>query len=611
MSGSVTKLSKEDTALATARRYLADRAYLYVLGKPQPTKLRQIMKGIDVDGVTMRLLRDVMNECGRFETVDRRWAASVRYSDAHRPLERIMAEVIQHAGVPIPVDVMAQEIAAIFNRSPEYYERVLPRMLSDKDKFFAAPRGGDGLASWLLLTTSDDEADVIFDSFLSEDQVAEFDALCPAKEWDADKIGDTAAALVKSCKEPIPMKVLGLHAWRALGEDFDPVDFYCAVVDDERVLILSDQRAYPADAVKGFTKTLAKIAEELAALPMDAEEEEAEGPVAITDTDKEEIISMILDRGSASAEELLDAILEIGPDEPAFAGTLENLREAVKDDERIMWLGGTRWSKVETFPDEVKEVPASLLIPPAVPFETPEGDVYDQELEEEGFDSDLKAAIYSPLVEDVTDEDPARTMYQPNGDSQRCVLKYHHKMEGTFPLCQINPDFFGAEPEIIPITLTDEGKRKSAYVNNSTRLIYGLKDMFKDITEVSGAVFHIEKTAKPGEYRFRFDGEIDEELGIDTDRSLELLDIKARFENTDMPLYDVITEVLEQHRQGMTFAQLVSEVNIIKRVSRLLVASILSSYHCFHTRGKSNLWQFDEKKKSQGFNKTKRKYIKK
>ncbi len=42
-----------------------------------------------------------------------------------------------------------------------------------------------------------------------------------------------------------------------------------------------------------------------------------------------------------------------------------------------------------------------------------------------------------------------------------------------------------------------------------------------------------------------------------------------------------------------------------------MIASILSSYHCFHTRGKSGLWQYDDKKRSQGFNKTKRKYVKK
>jgi len=606
-----TKLTKEDIARQAAKLYLADRIYLTLLGKGQPAKLRQVAKSIDVPGVTPRLARSVMAESDRFETVDRRWAPAMRYGDTKRPFEQVLKDLLISAGIPVQVDLLAEELGHIYGRPGEAYAEMLPRILTDKERFFSAGALGFGLAQWLLLPTSDEEADVVFDNYLSQEQVDEYSEICPEVEWDADKIAECAETLLKKCKQPVPVKILALIAWRALQEDFDPIDFYAQLVSGDQILLLSDQKAYPASVEKEFVDTLGKIAEEVAALPMEEEEEEAEGPVTITDTDKEEMIAIILDKGSATAEEMIDTVLEISPDESAFAGTLELLKPALEGDERIMWLGGTTYGKVVTFPNEVKEVPSSLIVPPTPVFETPEGDVYDQELEIDGFEGDLKTAIYDPLVEDVSDEDPALTNYQPNGDSQRCVLKYHHKTEGTFPLCQINPEFFGPMPEIIPITLIDEGKRKQAYVNNTTRLIYGLKDFFKDITDVSGAVFVIEKTAKPGEFRYRYDGESDEQLGIDVERSLEILDIRARFESQDMPLFDVITEILEQHRQGMTFAQLVNEVNIVKRTSRLVIASILSSYHCFHTRGKSGLWQFDEKKRSQGFNKTKRKYVKK
>ncbi|MCX6343768.1 MAG: hypothetical protein NT018_01690 [Armatimonadetes bacterium] len=606
MSNTVTKLSKEEALRETAKRYLADKIYLSVLGKSQSLKIRQVLKGIDVEGITLRLLRNVMANNSRFETVDHRWAASVRFGDTQRPFERVLQDIFISAGIPLTVTQLAAELAQVYSRTVAYYGGTLPKILKNKEKFFAVD-GAYGLASWLIIPA--DEEDIIFDSFISNDQVAEFSEICPEVEWTVDTIADAAAAVVTACKEPIPLKILALFAWRALGEDFDAVDFYAKVIADERIMVLSDQKVYPASAAKGFAKTIAKLADELSKLPMEAEEEEADGPVTVTDTDKEEIIKMIIEKGSASAEELLDSILEVSQEDPAFAGTLESLKTALAEEERIMWLGGTRWGKVEVFPEEVTEIPASLIVPAVQPFETPEGDVFDQMLEEDGFEGNLKSAVYDPLAEDITDEDPARTKYQPNGDSQRCVLKYHHKQEGTFPLCQINPNFFGAEPEIIPIVLIDEGKRKTCYVNNTTRLIYGLKDLCKDITEVSGAVFYIEKTAKSGEYRFKFDGEVDSQLGIDLNRSLELMEEKHRFESSDMPIYDVITDILG--KQGMTFAQLTNEVNIVKRCSRLLVASILISYHAFHTRGKSDQWLFDEKKKSQGFNKTKRKYIKK
>jgi hypothetical protein len=611
MSNSATKLTKEDIARETAKLCLADKAYLALLGKGQPAKLRQVAKSVEIEGVTPRLVRSVMAESDRFDIIDRRWAPSIRYGDTRRPFERVLADLLVSAGVPVSLELLAQELGQIYGRPAQAYEQMLPRILSDRERFFNAGALGFGLAQWLLEPTSDEEADVIFDNYLSQDQVDEYSGLCSEIDWDAEKISESAAAMLKKCKQSVPVKILALLAWRSLQEDFEPIDFYAQLVSGDQILLLSDQKAYPATVEKDFIATLGKLAEEVALLPMEAEEEEAEGPVTLSDTDKEEIVSMILSKGSASAEELIEAVVEVGSDEPAFAGTLELLKEAIKDDERIMWVGGTRWSKVETFPDEVQLTPPSLEVPPTPPFETPEGDVYDQELEIDGFEGDLKTGIYDPLVEDVDDEDPALTNYQPNGASQRCVLKYHHKTEGTFPLCQINPDFFGAEPEIIPITLIDEGKRKQAYVNNDLRLIFGLKDFFKDITEFSGAVFVIEKTKKPGEFRYRFDGEVEEQLLIDTDRSLELLEIRNNFESKEMPLFDVITDILEQRRQGMTFAQLVNEVNLIRRTSRLVIASILSSYHCYHTRGKSGLWQYDEKKRSQGFNKIKRKYVKK
>lgn len=609
MNESATTLNKADIARENARRFLADKAYVSLLGKSQAGKLRQVMKGIEIEGVTMRLMRDVMAQSSRFETVDRRWSVASRYGDIHRPFERVLIEILKSAGVPVALGVLAQELEQVYSRPAEYYEQALPRILTDKEKFFAAGNDKYGLTQWLLDASYYDEDDVVFESFLSKEQVEEFTALCPEAKWEIEKVGDTAAKLAADCKEPIPFKIMALFAWRVLGEDFDAIDFYTDVLSDDRIIVLSDQKIYPAKAQKDFEKTLAKIADELSKLPMEAEEEEAEGPVTVTDTDKEEMISMIIKKGSASAEELLDSVLEVGPEDSAFEGALESLKEALNDEERVMWLGGTRWGKVEVFPDEVKEIPASLIVPASTPFETPEGDVYDQMLEEDGFEGNLKSAIYDPFAEDVTDEDPARTMYQPNGDSQRCVLKYHHKVVGTFPLCQINPDFFGTGPEIIPIVLIDEGKRKSCYVNNTTRLIYGMKDFYKEITEVSGAVFTIEKTAKPGEYRLTREEEPDATLGIDTNRSLELLDLKARFESSDMPIYDVIVEILG--KQAVDFPRLVNEVNIVKRCSRMLVASILSSYHAFHTRGKSDQWLFDEKKASQGFNKTKKKYIKK
>ena len=72
-----------------------------------------------------------------------------------------------------------------------------------------------------------------------------------------------------------------------------------------------------------------------------------------------------------------------------------------------------------------------------------------------------------------------------------------------------------------------------------------------------------------------------------------------------------MNRIMPYHRKGVPFVTLFTEVNIVRRTTRRLVASILSSYYAFYQRPKSALWHFDEKKVDQGFKKAKRKYIRK
>lgn len=601
-------LGAEVSIGAKARLYAADKAFNYLLGKDQPAKLGQVVKNVAMAEVTNRLIRDILQEDSRFECIDRRWISSLRVGESGRPFEQVLNKAFDYVGHCVDVEQLANEFAHVLSRDAGYFKDSITRFVRSKSKFFDNGKGEYGLTKWMLDVTSDEESDVLFDNSISRDKLTRCLTGCPEPEWDFDDYVSGVVQMVEGCPGLL-LNVCAFLAWRSLKDDFEPSVFYSQITSSDKLIVLSDQTVFSASVLSTFSTEYNRMVEELAQLPEDIEEEESDEVVTVTDTDKEEIVSLIISRGSASAEELLEAVLEVSPGESAYPGALESLKEALEGEDRIMWLGGTRWSKAIVFPEEIYAVPESLNILPVLPFETPEGDMFDQMLEEEGLEGDLKAAIYDPLAEDVLDEDPARTMSQHGGDEQRCVLKYHHKLEGTFPLCQISPDFFGSTPAVIPITLIDEGKRKTCFVNNETRLIYGLKDFYTNITDVSGAVFYISKTPVSGEYRFRYDGESDPNCGIDTNRSLELLDLKARYESQEMPVYDVVREILG--KQGMTFVRLQTEVNIVRRCERLLIASLLSSYHCFSTRGKSGIWQFDSKKESQGFNKNKKKYIKK
>lgn len=607
-----TKLTIEAPVRMAARVYLADRIYDILAGRDEPAKTGEIMREIGMEDLTLRMLRYTLATSARFESADRRWTLATRIQDRQQPFERILENVIAGYGRSMSLPTIAQELASVFERPVAVYEEMLPRILAANDKFFTVDSELYGLTGWLLVVESDEPEDVLFDNFMDESDIKPYRKIAKKVEWSADDLDGAAQKFVAEADQAVPVRVLAYFAWEALRDAYDAVRFYSALELSDKLIVLSTQEAIAAAQKTDIMKTLQDIASELEEMPMEAEEELEAGPVVVSETDRDEIVELVLKRGSAvTAEEILESVLEVSPRDPGYGAALESLMETLSPEDRIVRVGPDRWMAAGSLPDYIQEIPSVLLIPAHAPFETPEGDIYDQELEDEGLEAGLRQEILNPLVQDIGDEDPEKTQYQPLDVFQRCILKYHHKEAGTMPLIQFSPEFFGTEPEIMHITLIDEGVRRDAWINQKTRLMYGLKDWYSAEWPVSGATFEIHKTDRSGEYRFVYDNRTDPVVFVPTSRLYELLDIKNEAESGETPVFDIITRILEHYRKGIGFVSLFTEVNLVRRTTRRLVASILSSYHCFHTRGKTGEWQYDEKKRSQGFNKTKRKYIKK
>ncbi len=75
-------------------------------------------------------------------------------------------------------------------------------------------------------------------------------------------------------------------------------------------------------------------------------------------------------------------------------------------------------------------------------------------------------------------------------------------------------------------------------------------------------------------------------------------------------VFRLMQEVFAAHEGGIPFMTIWAEVNVVRRTTRRVVASDLSSYHAFTQRPTgSDLWFFDERKVSQGRKKTKKRFI--
>lgn len=613
MATSATKLKIEDTIREAARTFLEDRSYDVLIGREEPAKTGELLKEIALEDVTLRMIRIILASSPRFDAVDRRWALAGRTQDIKRPFERVVETLISDYGRTIHFKVLANETALTFNRPVEYYEEILPRILRANERFFAVEGERYGLTNWLLTAESEGPEDILFDNFMSDEDIEPYRKAAAKINWDSEDIVGSASELIDKAGRPVPIRVIAYFAWEALGDRYDAVWFYSALMLSDKIEILSTQKAVTPALKLEIMKSLQVLSAEIEDMPAEAEEEVIEAaPVTISETDRDEIVALVLKQGgTVPADDILENVLEMLPGERGYDAAVESLRETLKDEGRIILVGKDRWRPEGSLPDDIYEIPDVLIIPPHSPYETPEGDVYDQELEDDGLESSLRQEIMNPLVQDVGDEDPDEAIYQPLDVYQRYALKYHHKETGTMPLIQFHPDFFEKEPEIVHITITNESIRRDAWINNKTRLIYGLKEWYSLDMPVSGAAIEMHKAERPGEYRFVYDNRTDPLVFVPTSRLLELLELKNEMESAETPLFDIIVRILEHYKKGIGFLSLFTEVNLVRRVTRRLVASILSSYHCFHTRGKTGEWQYDAKKRSQGFNKTKRKYVKK
>jgi hypothetical protein len=155
-----------------------------------------------------------------------------------------------------------------------------------------------------------------------------------------------------------------------------------------------------------------------------------------------------------------------------------------------------------------------------------------------------------------------------------------------------------------------DGTTHQVFVDYETRLIYGLGlfDIYANIAADSGAVFQLKKTSVPGELAFINDNETDPDVYISPERLDQLQNYRAEIESgPTVSTHDVIRYILEHSNQAMSYLSLLTELNVVRRVSRRQLASILSAWNGFSHR--AGLWTYDAKKAAQGFNKAKRKYI--
>lgn len=591
-----------------ARDY-ADRLILEKLTEMyevvKPSELAEKLHSAGLGLATVRSL--LASNTRMFAYAERRWVPAARIEGNGRPFHEAARLVVERFGGPIPFDLLTREIARSHGKLQDEVAESLRRTIKSDSSMFLTLDVHVAISFMVFAASDEDEARAFQLNNISADAVSAVEKALGNFDW--TKADAIVMALEKTA--PVDVKALGGAAWRQLNPQdphatlhYDWKAFNAELLSIPGFIYASNGTLHPEAEAKKWMSAAVKLAEKAVAT---IEVEEA-APLELKKADIQTAISRIVgSERTVTATELLETLFEVTPTVKTFPDDLKNVMSVLKADPQVWWVGGDRFRKPNTAPDYVNELPEPFNFD-QTPFLQEDGDPVDVELTDDGLSSSLRKLIIHPLAMDVNDEDvlPAP---KSEPESVRCVLKPVHRELGTFPLSQFPAEWFDSAPDVQELIFMDrEGRELQVWLNNRVRLMFGFFDWWLDQPVESGAVFSLTKTYKPNVFEFQWLDQTDPVVYISNQRMEELREIASRAE--EMSTFDVLREVMTHWPKGADFLTILWEVNVVRRTSRRLLASLLSSYVCFYQRSGSPVWHYDHKKVEQGFDKTKKKFIK-
>jgi hypothetical protein len=592
-----------------ARSYV-DRLILEKLTEMEAAvKLSELADRLSKEGIGLATVRSLLASNPEvFAYHERRWIPASRILGTGRPLNEQIAIILHGFGAPMALDLLISELSRL-RRIDEETTRAQVQRIADTDERFVLDSSGRlSLTTWGFVA-KDEKTERAF--ALNKVDAEEFEKAAKKLEkvdWTQPQAIEEALKIAA----PISLKLLGAVAWSVLNpqdprsiHQYDSRELLANAVTVDGYVFASDGVLYPEAEAKKWISAAVKLADKLAPT---VELDDA-APIEVKKEDVDRMVAKVLGgEASTTAIKILEEFYEITPSNKTYPDDMSNLMESLQKDNRVQWVGGDRFRKAGDIPEFIEDVPEPFSFVTS-DVKDEDGELIDVELTDDGLSSSLRKLLSHPLATDVLDEDiqPApKTM----PESVRLVLKSIHRELGTFPLCQLPTNWLDSEPRTQELIFADSsGKELQVWVNHEARLMFGLVEWWFDQPIESGAVFTLTKTTKPNVFEFAWMDQPDPVVYISSQRMEELRQIGARAEG--MSTLDILVEVMGHWPKGADYLTILAEVNVVRRSSRRLVASLLSSYQCFYQRSGSPVWHYDAKKLEQGFDKTKRKFVKK
>lgn len=591
-----------------AARNYADRLILQEL-----TEMYEVMKPSEISdrlkatGLGLPAVRSLLaSNTSMFAYQERRWVPAARIAGAGRPFQEALRLVVERYDAPMPLDLAIHELSRTRGRSAEWVEAAIRRTALDSQHIFLT-KSDELVPATIVFKASDED----FERALVVNKIDAAEVEAVEKElvrfnW----LHEDAIMLALERTAPVSLKALGAAAWRKLSPDeptsprlYDWRAFNAELLSIPGFVYSPNGKIYAESEANKWLKLAATVAPKI----KPTIEIEDVAPLELKATDVKVLIKEIkASEESVTVAQLLEEHYEITPAVKTYPDDMANMMAALQSRDEVWWVGGDRFRAPESAPDFIRTLPKPFKFEKSE-LKDAEGELVDVEMNDEGLSSSLRKLLSHPLATDVKDED---VLPEPKNtpESLRLVLKSIHRELGTFPMCQFPTGFFDAKPPIQELIFIDkEGRELQVWLNHRHRLLFNLIDWWLDQPVESGAVFKLTKTERPNVFEFEWLEQTDPVVYVSSQRMEELRAIAGRADA--MSTFDILREVMTHWPKGADFLTILWEVNVVRRTSRRLLASLLSGYSCFYQRSGSPVWHYDHKKVDQGFDKTKRKFV--
>lgn len=604
MSNQVTVKPDEARGRAYVDRLLLDQ----LTELEAVVKLGELAQRLSTKGIGLATVRSLLaSNPERFAYHERRWIPAARLEGNGRPLAEAIRLLVGKYGGPLPLATLIAELAKIRDESVERLTEPVRQVLGQDPSFIVTTDERVCLAEWAFMGSDETIDRALALNGVDAERVTALEKKLGGFDWRQPNA--VAAAVAKLA--PVSAKELGAVAWKALN----PQDPRAILLFDDRAFfadlaslpgyLLVEGEVHPVSDSEKWVAAAVRIADKLSP---EIEVEDA-APIDVKDEDVERMVTRILgSEKTVTATRILEEFYEITPANRTFPDDLANVLDALRTRTDVWWVGGDRLRKPNSAPDFVFSVPEPFQYVRTTVLDE-EGEPIDVELDDDGLSSSLRKLLVHPLATDVLDEDPVPASKQLP-EQIRLVLKSLHRELGTFPMCQIPTGWLDPKPSVQELIFVDpSGRELQVWANHEARLLFNLIDWFYEQPVESGAVFTLNRTGRPNVFEFAWLDQADPVVFVTTQRMEELRELQASSEGKST--LQVLIDVMGHWPKGADFLSILAQVNVVRRSSRRLIASLLSSYQCFYQRSGSPVWHFDAKKVDLGFDKTKKRFIRK